>query len=99
MHEYLKLLAQATPNVDVTSWLQWGVLGLVILAIVVFKQLVPGWIYEEQQVEIKQLKTDNKDLTERLLNVSETALPALKESTAAVAEAMREIRRLRGESP
>lgn len=94
----LILASEASGSVDLPSWLEWGVLGIVVVAIVLTKQLVPGWIYAELKEENKELKIENKELVDRLLSLSETALPAIKESNTVVAEAMREIRSIRDSS-
>jgi len=91
--QWAAMIAQA--EIDLPSWVEWGVLGLVIVAIVMTKQLVPGWIYAELKEENAELKEENKELVTKLLELSETALPAIKESNTVVAEAMREIRALR----
>jgi len=91
----LILASEATGGVNLPSWLEWGVLGVVIVAIVMTKQLVPGWIYAELKQENRELKDENKELVAKLLALSETALPAIKESNTVVAEVIREIRNMR----
>ncbi len=79
------------------SWLQYGVLGLVIVALVITKQLVPGWIHQELRQENKELKADVKDLVKQNLAAQQVTLPALITATEVIKEAQEERKRLRGQ--
>lgn len=77
---------------DISSWLQYGVLGLVLFAMIVSKQLVPGWIHssivKEYQEEIKELKLEKRQLIDKLFDTQKAAIPALGEATKAIDEAL-----------
>lgn len=71
---------------------------LIVLAgfiALVTKQIVPGWFYKELKQENQELKADNKHLVELMLETQKATLPALEAGTAAVKDAMDEIRYLR----
>lgn len=72
-------------------WATWGVLGLVIAGFVT-RQLVPGWLWSDQREEIKELKAENTRLVNLALETQKATLPAIQASTAAVTEALGEIR-------
>jgi hypothetical protein len=78
-------------------WASWGVLGLVIAGIIT-RQLVPGWSYNDLKVENKELKADNTRLVNLVLDTQKSTIPAIEASTSAVADAIAEIRALRGRS-
>ena len=86
-------LAQ-TAAPELPNWVNWGVLGLVILALVT-KQLVPGPIYKEAKDELRELKVENKELTKTVLETQGGVLPVLENATSAIREALTEIRILR----
>lgn len=83
---------------DLPVWAQWGVLGLVIAGFVT-RQLVPGWLYADVKSENAELRKENKDLVDLVLETQRSAIPALQEATKAVNEAMTEIRILRQPPP
>lgn len=85
------VLAQATPD-SLAEWLQWGVLGLVIVAFLI-GQLIPGYLYQQMKAERDQLQEKNDELTERLLEMQEQVVPALIASTDAVSAASTEMQR------
>lgn len=87
-------VAEETPVLP--AWAQWGILGLVILAMIT-KQLVPGWLYQDKVAEAKLLKDENARLVQLALDTQQATLPAMQASTAAVDKAMEEIRELRAE--
>jgi len=66
--------------------------GLVILAGMATKQLVPGWVYNELRDRLEKAEARVTELTDKNLSTQETVLPALKESSLAVKEAMEELR-------
>lgn len=82
----------AAESSDLPPWLQYGVLGLVIVALVVTKQLVPGWIHQEIRNENKELKLENKDLVKLVFDTQNATLPVLEKATSAVEEAIRDRR-------
>jgi hypothetical protein len=85
------LIAQEATQVELPPWASWGVLGLVILGFVT-KQLVPGWLYADIKVENKEVKAENIRLVQLALDTQKATLPAIEASTAAVSEALAEIR-------
>lgn len=88
------LIAQEVTT-DLPPWVQWGVLGSVIIAIIA-KQLVPGWLYNDLKAENKELRTENARLVQLALDTQKATLPAIQASTSAVTEALAEIRSHRG---
>jgi hypothetical protein len=88
------VFAQEASGADLPNWVQWGVLGLVILGFVT-KQLVPGWLYGDIKVENKELKAENNRLVNLALDTQKATLPAIEASTSAVSEALAEIRSYR----
>lgn len=84
----------ASTHDDLPPWANYGILGLVIVAIIT-RQLVAGWQYADMKAERDRLQEDNKALVQQLLANQEATLPALKEATTAVSEALTEIRILR----
>lgn len=87
------LLAEETVPA-LPPWATWGVLGLVIAGFVT-RQLVPGWLWSDQREEIKDLKAENTRLVNLALETQKATLPAIEASTAAVTEALSEIRTFR----
>lgn len=90
-HRSVWVLAQVGPD-TLGEWVQWGVLGVILVAIVV-GQLVPGYLYKELKGERDQLQTENKELFDRLLLMQESVVPALTASTEAVSQANEELKR------
>jgi hypothetical protein len=78
-------------NGDLPNWVQWGVLGLVILGFIT-KQLVPGWLYSDIKAENKELKAENIRLVQLALDTQTKTLPAIEAATRVVEDAMAEIR-------
>jgi hypothetical protein len=74
-------------------WAQYGIVGLVGGMLIVTKQLVPGWVYQEVRTERDELKADNKVLVHQLIEAQTTTIPVLQASTRAVEDAMALIRR------
>lgn len=77
------------------GWAQAGAAGLVVIAIVYTKALVPGWTYQELKTannelkqELKEAKVENKDLTRQVIEGQAQVLPALQTATTAIQQAM-----------
>jgi hypothetical protein len=84
---------------DWTSLAQYGVLGIILL-LVIFGKLVPGYIYDRKVEEHEADKAEMRRLEETL---KERVIPALTKSTDVLAEMShylddrRAERRVRGE--
>lgn len=50
------------------GWAQYGILGLIIIALVVTKQLVPGWVHADTIAELKEVKAENKQLVQTIID-------------------------------
>lgn len=59
------------------SWAQYGVLGLLILAMI-FGKIVPGYILQQREKELADTKAELSALRK---NLEETVIPALVRST------------------
>lgn len=82
----LSLLAQAGGD-SAVNWgnlAQYGVLGLVVLALI-FGKIVPGYIYERKVAEYEAEKAENRRLEE---TVKEQVIPALLRSTDMMAQVL-----------
>lgn len=86
------ILSQAQSAAELPNWATWGILGIVILGFIT-KQIVPGWFYSDAKQQIEDLRQENARLVELVLKTQSDTLPAITASTAAVAEALHEIRR------
>ncbi len=65
------------------EFIQWGILGLVLLLIVIGK-LAPGWVVEQLRSDLTELKAENAALRQ---SIEERVIPALEKSTMALAAA------------
>lgn len=65
------------------EFIQWGILGLVLLLIVVGK-LAPGWVVDQLRSDLAELKAENAALRQ---SIEERVIPALEKSTTALAAA------------
>ncbi len=77
------------------QWLERGVLGLLLTAIVFTRAIVPGWTHKDVIVERDELKAENRKMIDLMLAQQKDWLPALTASNHAVSEAMTELRLLR----
>lgn len=59
------------------------------------KQIVPGWMYNDQKEAIKKLEVDKADLIKIILDTQPKTVAALETGTKAVNDAMTELRYLR----
>lgn len=71
-----------TNGIDVTQIFQYGVLGLILLLILLGK-LVPGYMYERREEELKALQ-NKLDRLETI--IEERVIPALVRSTDVLAK-------------
>lgn len=69
---------------DFSFWVQWGVLG-VILALIMFKKIAPGWVVDDKDEIIKSQSEQLKELNGKMLEV----VVVLSEATKAL-QAMKE---------
>lgn len=77
----MRLAADVTSNgIDVTQIFQYGVLGLILLLILLGK-LVPGYMYDRREEELKSLQM-KLDRLESI--IEERVIPALVRSTDAL---------------
>lgn len=60
------VIAQSASSADptMTPWLQYGILGLIIVGILYLKVIVPGWIYQAEIARVTKLEQQVKDMTE-----------------------------------
>ena len=65
------------------EFIQWGILGLVLLLIVIGK-LAPGWVVDQLRSDLTDLKAENAALRQ---SIEERVIPALEKSTTALAAA------------
>ena len=75
------------------GWAQYGILGIVIIALVVTKQLVAGWVYAEVKEENEELKKENKELVKTIIENQAVFVPALAKATETIDKAMAELHR------
>lgn len=79
---------------DLPPWANYGLLGALIVAILT-RQFVPGWVHRDVVLERDALKQELGRMVDKVLTVSESAVPALRESTSVVNQAIEEIRLIR----
>ncbi len=95
----LGVVAGAGAGADPTAlpgWAQFGILGVIILALVVTKQLVAGWVYVEVKTERDNLKLENKELIQQLISTQRETLPVMQSATSAIEDAMEIVKRYGG---
>lgn len=80
---------------DFATFAQYGVLGLVVLAMI-FGKLVPGYIYERRVEEIRQLQSEVAELRH---TIEEKVIPALIRSTDVLAQYVEQKGRGRARTP
>jgi hypothetical protein len=83
----LFLLAQEGGGGGVPDWtqfVQYGVLGLVVLAFI-FGKIVPGYLYDKRVQEHQQEKEETKRLEE---TIRDRIIPALVQSTDVMAQVL-----------
>ena len=78
----------AVEDAGLPDWAQYGILGLVIIALVVTRQLVPGWVYAETKAEVIELRAENKELVQQVIDTNAQAIPALREAASAIDKAL-----------
>lgn len=78
----------AAEDAALPDWAQYGILGLVIIALVVTRQLVPGWVYAETKAEVIELRAENKELVQQVIDSNAQAIPALREAASAIDKAL-----------
>jgi hypothetical protein len=79
--EWLTLILQVTPP-DLPLWAQWGVLGVVIVALIT-GWLVPGRTHEREIARADRLEQENARLRDR---VETKVLPLIHEAIHALQE-------------
>lgn len=65
------------------EFIQWGILGMVLLLIVVGK-LAPGWVVDQLRSDLTEQRAENAAMRKSL---EERVIPALEKSTVALAAA------------
>lgn len=80
------------------GWAQYGILGIIIIALVVTRQLVAGWVYAELKEELKEVKAENKRLVQTLIDNNAVTVPALSKSSEMLERAAKELERRGGSS-
>lgn len=62
------VLAQTSQALSIETWIQWGILG-VILVLILLGHLVPGWVVKEKNEAIDSLLAENRELRNRFEDV------------------------------
>lgn len=75
------------------GWAQYGILGIIIIALVVTRQLVAGWVYAELKEELKEVKKENKRLVQTIIDNQAVTVPALIKSSELVEKLSAELQR------
>jgi hypothetical protein len=77
------------------SWAQYGLLGLALVGLLYTKVIVAGWTYQELKVqladtkqELKEVRIENKELTQQIIQGQQIALPALQTSGQVISDAL-----------
>lgn len=90
------ILAQtSTDPLSPATWLQWGVLGLVLLAIAT-RKLVPGWALDQCEGECGRLRTELATLRQKQ---EESTLGTIERLTASLERATERAERIEKGAP
>lgn len=83
------------PGVEPSTaeFIQWGVLGLVLLLIIMGK-LVPGWAHDQLRKDYDDMRAENAAMRK---SIEERVIPALEKSTVALASAASALPSRKGE--
>lgn len=80
---------------ELPGWANYGILGVLIVALVVTRQIVPGWVNARNEEEIKELRKEKNDLINLVFDTQKATLPVMEKQNTVLQEAMEEIRTLR----
>lgn len=74
------LLVAAGEGPSATDFINVGVVGVVLLAVITRKWLVPAWVLTEAQEEIARLRADNAALRQAYEEKADRTMGALTEA-------------------